>query len=50
MFPVIGLSEVSSCQAAVLRDVADELDQQADELDHKDPDLGDFLSDLVEDL
>ena len=50
VMPVFGLCQISSCQANVLRDVADELDDRANRLDGDDVDLGDFLSDLVDDL
>ncbi len=52
LIPLLGVYNLASCQANVLRDVAQGLDDRADEIDHEedDLDLGDYLSDLVEDL
>ncbi len=50
LIPLTGVYSVASCQADVLRDTADVLDEQADDLDSDDTDLGDLLSDIVEDL
>ncbi len=51
LLPVATVCSHSTCQSDALRQVASELDQQADDLDgSSDRDLGEFLSDLVEDL
>ncbi len=51
LIPLLGLYNFTNCQTTVVRDVADGLDRRADRLDGDDDlDLGDYLSDLVEDL
>ena len=52
LIPLMGLCSLSTCQADVMRDVADSLDEEANEIDgsRNDLDLGDYLSDLVKDL
>lgn len=50
LVPMLGVYNVASCQADVLRRTASELDDRADDLDHDDDlELGDLLSDAVED-
>jgi len=49
MIPLMGVYNVASCQADVMREVAQDLDQRASDLDGEedDLDLGDYLADLV---
>lgn len=50
--PLLATCAVNGCTAEALRVAASELSDVADDMDgsDKDADLGDFLSDLVEDL
>ncbi|HUU85838.1 MAG TPA: hypothetical protein VM243_20260 [Phycisphaerae bacterium] len=52
LIPMLGLYNLASCQADVMRDVAKDLDDRAGELDGQDDDLdlGDYLADLVDGL
>ena len=52
LIPMLSLYNLASCQANLMRDVADDFDKRADRLDGEDDDLdlGDYLADLVEDL
>jgi len=51
VLPLLSLYNFASCQANVLRDVASNLDERADDLDKDDDiDLGDYLAELVEGL
>lgn len=52
LIPMLSLYNLASCQANLMRDVADDIDSRADRLDGEDDDLdlGDYLADLVEDL
>jgi hypothetical protein len=52
MVPLLGLYNLASCQANLMRNVAGDLDKRADHLDGEDDDvdLGDYLADLVEGL
>ena len=52
LIPMLSLYNLASCQANLMRDVADDIDKQANRLDGEedDLDLGDYLADLVEDL
>ncbi|MFQ5489536.1 MAG: hypothetical protein ACE5GE_02340 [Phycisphaerae bacterium] len=50
MIPLMGVYSAASCQADALREVADDLDRQANRIDDRPPDLGDVLSDLVDEL
>ena len=49
IIPLMGVYNLATCQANTLRHAANALDEEADELDGGDEDLGDLLSDLVED-
>jgi hypothetical protein len=50
LLPMCAVFDLAGCQADVLRRTASELDERADHLDDDDVDLGDYLSDLVDDL
>ena len=50
LVPLMGMYSTASCQADTLRKVAEDLDDRANNIDDRDPTLGDILSDLVEDL
>jgi len=49
LIPLMGVYSLASCQANTLRETARVLDDRADDLDGEDTDLGDLLSDIVDD-
>ena len=49
LIPLMGVFNLATCQADVLRQTADALDDTANDLDDDDAELGDLLSDIVED-
>ena len=49
LIPLMGVYNMATCQADVMRRTANELDQHADDLDGENDDFGDFLADVVED-
>jgi hypothetical protein len=50
LVPLLGVYNFATCQADILRRTAEELDQAADDFDDDDdPELGEILSDVVED-
>ena len=52
LVPLLGVFNLVSCQADAIRGLADDLQRRADRIEDQDDDvdLGDLLSDLVEDL
>jgi len=47
--PLLYLFSMNSCQADLYRNAADDLNDRADRLEGDNVDLGDYISDLVED-
>ncbi len=49
LIPMMGVYSTTTCQADALRRTAEALDERADDIDRDDDELGELLSDIVED-